>query len=239
VHLAHQHLIVGLVSADFDREVFHSTTNRPSRRFLQSPRNPAMFQVADGCTDRARCPQYPGVGTTAALRLVDGTALRRIPMTLEQIYEAELDYVWHTLRRLGVPDRDREDLAHDVFLVVHRRLHTYDTDRSLRAWLFGIAYRVVADHRRLARVQREVLPGAAIEVAAPAPAHDDRDLVMRGLAELDLERRAVFILHELDGQSIPEIARVIDAPENTLYSHLSRARRDFAAAIARLRGGTS
>jgi len=85
-------------------------------------------------------------------------------------------------------------------------------------------------------VHREVASDA-IEQAGPAPAHDDRELVIRALGELDLERRAVFILHELDGQSIPEIARVIDAPENTLYSHLSRARRDFAAAVTRLRGG--
>lgn len=157
-------------------------------------------------------------------------------MTLEDIYEAELDYVWRTLRRLGVPEADREDLAHDVFLVVHRRLHTFDPARSLRAWLFGIAYRVVAGHRRRARVLREVT-GEAVDPAGPTPAHADRDLVIRALATLELERRAVFILHELDGQSIPEIARAIDAPENTLYSHLSRARRDFAAAVARLRGG--
>src|SRR5678816_2857953 len=65
--------------------------------------------------------------------------------TFEEIYAEQLDYVWHSLRRLGVDDRDREDLAHDVFLVVYRRLASYDPACSLRAWLFGIAYRVVAD----------------------------------------------------------------------------------------------
>ena len=156
--------------------------------------------------------------------------------TFEEIYAEQLDYVWHSLRRLGVDDRDREDLAHDVFLVVYRRLASYDPACSLRAWLFGIAYRVVADHRRRARVKREVLDDT-VEAVAPPPAHADRELVLRALTTLDLERRAVFILHDLDGQSIPEIARVIDAPENTLYSHLSRARRDFAAAVKKLRGG--
>ena len=69
-------------------------------------------------------------------------------ITFEDIYAEQLDYVWHSLRRLGVDDRDREDVAHDVFVVVHRRLSSYDPACSLRAWLFGIAYRVVADHRR-------------------------------------------------------------------------------------------
>jgi RNA polymerase sigma-70 factor, ECF subfamily len=168
-----------------------------------------------------------------ALPIVAAAGMAR---TFEDIYAAELDYVWHTLRRLGVPDRDREDIAHDVFVIVHRKLATYDPARSLRAWLFGIAYRVVADHRRRGRTKNELLEDPP-EPAVAAPAHDDRDLVHKALATIDLERRAVFILHELDGQSIPEIAKVIDAPENTLYSHLSRARRDFAAAVAKLRGG--
>jgi RNA polymerase sigma-70 factor, ECF subfamily len=159
-------------------------------------------------------------------------------MTLEDIYAAEFDYVWHTLRRLGVLDAEREDLAHDVFLVVHRRLSSYDPARPLRPWLFGIAYRIVADQRRLARVTREVV-GEAPEQAGPAPAHADRDLLVRALATLELVRRAVIILHEIDGQSIPEIARVLDLPENTLYSHLTRARRELAAAVTRLRGGAA
>lgn len=178
------------------------------------------------------------MATGAVVLRIAGSA-RGMSTTFEEIYDAELDYVWHSLRRLGVDDRDREDLAHDVFVVVHRRLNTYDPACSLRAWLFGIAYRVVADHRRRARTVREVLVDEPIEPAIAATAHEDRDLVQRALATLELDRRAVFILHELDGQSIPEIARVIDAPENTLYSHLSRARRDFAAAITVLRGGPS
>jgi RNA polymerase sigma factor (sigma-70 family) len=93
--------------------------------------------------------------------------------TFEEIYAEQLDYVWHSLRRLGVDDRDREDLAHDVFLVVYRRLASYDPACSLRAWLFGIAYRVVADHRRRARVKREVLDDT-VEAVAPPPAHADK-----------------------------------------------------------------
>jgi RNA polymerase sigma-70 factor (ECF subfamily) len=163
-------------------------------------------------------------------------------MTFDDIYDSQLAYVWHTLRRLGAPDRDREDLAHDVFLIVHRRLDSYDSSRSLRAWLFGIAYRVLSDYRRSARVRREVVTDAEPSATATGPAEamsarEDRELVHAALAELELVRRAVFVMHELDGMTIPEIAEVIDAPQNTLYSHLRRARRELAAAVRRLGGG--
>ena len=58
------------------------------------------------------------------------------------VYGAELPFVWRTLWRLGVPDRDLEDVAHDVFVVVHRKLVDYDPTRPLKPWLFGICFRV-------------------------------------------------------------------------------------------------
>ncbi len=164
--------------------------------------------------------------------------------TFEAVYDEHLSYVWHTLRRLGAPDREREDLAHDVFMVVHRRLHTFDPSRALKPWLFGIAFRVMSDHRRRARVQREVLdeapdqrPHAAPSAEAALIADDRRRLVLAALAELPLERRAVFVLYELDDAPMREIADNLDLPVNTCYSHLRRARRDFADAVARLRAG--
>ena len=89
-------------------------------------------------TDSPREPRTPVVG--AAL---DGR--------FRELYAREFDYVWHSLRRLGLPPRELEDATHDVFLVVHQRLDQYDPTRPLRPWLFGIAFRVAADERRRAR----------------------------------------------------------------------------------------
>jgi len=161
--------------------------------------------------------------------------------TFESVYEAELAYVWHTLKRLGVSDAEREDLAHDVFMVVHRRLHTYDSERPLRPWLFGIAFRVVSDYRRSARVRREVLDSVPAQRAASGPAPDERRiaddrrrLVLAALAELPLDRRAVFVMFELDGVAMADIADSLSIPRNTCYSHLRRGRKDFAAAVHKL-----
>jgi len=165
----------------------------------------------------------------------------RRPPDLTEIYRSELAYVWRTLRRLGAPPPDLEDLAHDVFVVVHRHLRDYDATRPLRPWLFGIALRVVADFRRLGRNQREI-PGQRLEPvdAAPSPheraeGHEARELLMKALDTLDLEQRAVFVMHELDEMPVPEIALALAIPLNTAYSRLRLARADLAVWITRHR----
>ena len=57
----------------------------------------------------------------------------------------------------------------------------------------------------------------------------------RALDALDLDRRSVFVMHELDGQAVPEIARTLSIPLNTAYSRLRLARRDFVDAVKRAR----
>lgn len=157
------------------------------------------------------------------------------------LYRSEFPYVWKTLRRLGAPPADLEDLAHDVFVVVHRHLCDYDPARPLRPWLFGIALRVVSDFRRLGRNAREI-PGQSLDTADVGPTPEQhlqgkeaRALLMNALDGLDLDRRAVFVLHELDELPMPEIAAMLAIPLNTAYSRLRLARADLAAFIQRAR----
>src|SRR6185295_3483972 len=70
------------------------------------------------------------------------------PETFRAIYRAHVGYVWSSLRRLGVPERDVEDVAHDTMFAVYRKLAEYDPSRPLRPWLFGYAYRFAADYRK-------------------------------------------------------------------------------------------
>ena len=158
-----------------------------------------------------------------------------------QMFEAELDYVWHSLRRLGVPERDVEDLTHDVFFRVYERLADYDSERPLRPWLFGFAFRVASDYRRRFSNRREFL-GKGAEPADPAPnalehlvQAEALDLARVALDTVDIEQRAVFILHDIDGCAVPEIARVLTIPLNTAYSRLRLAREQFQSAVRRER----
>jgi len=160
---------------------------------------------------------------------------------LGQIFEEHFDYVWNRLRRLGVREADLEDLVHEVFIKVHAHLGDFDTSRPIRPWLFGFAYRVAADHRRLARHRVELL-GSGIESVDPAPSADaqieadeERSLVEAALDRVELDRRAVLVLHDVDEVPVPAIARELGIPVPTAYSRLRLAREELMTAVNRLR----
>src|SRR6185437_4920496 len=119
------------------------------------------------------------------------------------------------LRRLGVAERDLEDLAHDVFVAVYQRLDAYDASRPIKPWLFAFAFRVASDHRRRGHVQREVLDDRVerreLVDAGGGPEQSldraqQRDLVLRAIEAIPIERRAVLILYELDEVPMKTIA---------------------------------
>lgn len=179
--------------------------------------------------------------TTETLPPITHASDRVAPFDLGAVYAREFDWVWHTLRRLGVAPRNLPDVTHDVFVVVHQRAFTFDPSRPLRPWLFGVAYRVARDHLNLGRNRNESV-GEAVEVADPAPSQDHRveqsqarDLVLAALQSLDLDRRVVFILHDLEEQPMREIADALGVPAKTLYARLAVAREHFVAAVRRLR----
>lgn len=156
------------------------------------------------------------------------------------VFDDEFDYVWNTLRRLGVREADLKDQTQEVFLIVHQLFDDYDRARPIRPWLFGIAYRYAARYKALARHTREILadPSDAPALEPPADeqvaASEERTLVLHAIERIELTRRAVFVMAEIDGWSMPEIAEVLAIPLNTAYSRLRLARRDFTRAVERL-----
>jgi RNA polymerase sigma-70 factor (ECF subfamily) len=162
-------------------------------------------------------------------------------LDFDRIYELEFGYVWNCLRRLGIPESDLPDVSHEVFLRIFGALGQFDRGRPLRPWLFGICLKTASDFRRLARHRREVQGNSAEMIDAASSAEqrvgesEDRDLVVEALQALRLERRAVVVMHKVDGLTVPEISDALGVPLNTVYSRLRRGLIDFAAAIRRIR----
>jgi RNA polymerase sigma-70 factor (ECF subfamily) len=165
--------------------------------------------------------------------------------SFEEVYREGFRFVWRSMRRLGVADAQLDDAVQDVFLVVYRRLAAFEGRSSIRTWLFGIAIRVARDHRR-ARSRRPTAPlydeSIASADASPlerAEQSEAVDLLHRLLDQLDDDKRAVFILAELEGMRGPEMAEALSIPVDTVYSRLRVARVLFNEALERARGGGS
>ena len=161
------------------------------------------------------------------------------PLVFEAVFARHFRSVWRTLRRLGVSGAQVDDAAQDVFVVVHRRLHGFDR-RSLRAWLYAIAVRVASDYRRDARRRATAPLDDGLTDSSPGPARQNElkesvRLLHALLAELDDEKRTVFVLGELEELSAPEISEALGVNLNTVYSRLRAARMQFEAALGRHR----
>jgi RNA polymerase sigma-70 factor (ECF subfamily) len=156
------------------------------------------------------------------------------PTDFATLFDQEFSYVWNSLLRLGVSERDVEDVTHEVFLLVHRSLSAYDPTRPIRPWLFGFAHRVAADYRRLAR-HRLVLVGDLADLESSGRSEtayraalatgEAVAVVHQALAQLPLDQRAVFVLHDLDGHLMKVVAEALGISANTGYSRLRAAGR--------------
>jgi RNA polymerase sigma-70 factor (ECF subfamily) len=163
-------------------------------------------------------------------------------LDFDDVYREHFSFVWRSARRLGVRAAAIDDVAQEVFVIVHRRLADFEGRSSLRTWLFGITLRVVRDHKRSAA--RKAADGSvdldAIEAPAAGPAESMEKaeavrLLHRVLDEMDDERREIFVMAELESLSIPEAAEELGLNVNTAYARLRAARQAFEEGLARHR----
>jgi RNA polymerase sigma-70 factor (ECF subfamily) len=139
-------------------------------------------------------------------------------------------HIWRVVRGLGVREADIEDVCQDVFVVVHRKLSTFEGRSSLRTWIHGIALRVVSDYRKKAHRTHERLLGDAPVGSVHAVQEESAaqrqawQMLDRLLDQLSEERRQVFVLYELEQLPMREVAAILDCPLQTAYSRLEAAR---------------
>jgi RNA polymerase sigma-70 factor (ECF subfamily) len=159
-----------------------------------------------------------------------------------RIYQANADFVWRSLQRLGIRDPDLDDVLQEVFVVVHQRLHTFDGSAKMTTWLFGICLRVASAYRRRGFRRNETCvadPPEPTDRVSVSPEHDlaaaeSRRRLDLLLDELELEKRAVFVMFEVDEMPCEEIAQILGVPVGTVYSRLHAARKSFQKALARM-----
>jgi RNA polymerase sigma-70 factor (ECF subfamily) len=131
------------------------------------------------------------------------------------------------LRILGDP-QDAQDVTQDVFIQVWTSLAAFLGGSAFTTWLYRITVNRSLNHRQR---RRDTLPLPENEPPAGA---DPADVVIarqrakattQAIASLPADQRAVFVLHQMEGFSYPEVAAILSLPEPTVRGRLARARR--------------
>lgn len=161
------------------------------------------------------------------------------PLDFVTVYESSAANVLRSLRRLGVREADLEDAAQEIFVVVHRKLPEFAGRSSLKTWVFGICLRVASDWRARAHIKRETGSEEAPErtTSGETPTREiarKQARVKLGalLERLDEDKRAVFVMFELEELSMAEVAETVGVPVQTAYARLYAARKFIEAEVA-------
>lgn len=202
-----------------------------------------FFPVADESPRDARLELIPPSGVTHALPV----AAREFGPGERDALLAELLHrhhttVWRMLRQLGVAPHKVDDAAQDVFIVIARKLEQIEPGKE-RRYILNSAIRIAANYRRRGWERHEVSAEEFL-VAHRDPSPDADQLLDRkrfrealdaALSGWPAEIRAAFVLFELEGLSVPEIAELTETKLGTVSSRLRRGRELFLGVIKRWR----
>jgi RNA polymerase sigma-70 factor (ECF subfamily) len=177
------------------------------------------------------------------------------PQTLQQpilVSSAALDFtavyrewfgsVISWLRALGTPESELEDVAQEAFLVVRRKLDSFD-GRNLPGWLYKISAQTASDQRRRAWFRRLLHRAPDEELqSVPAAGPDPLRACELSAAQRELRRllgtlkepqRVAFWLFEIEGYRAAEIAGLLGVSEATVTMRVHYARKQLHEQVAR------
>lgn len=187
------------------------------------------------------CPPMSVVEMPPGARTPENAEVGDRAGRLRTLVEGHYDFVWRTLRYMGVPDATAEDAAQEVMCVLARRLDQVAHGAEM-SFLFSTAIRVASESRRSARRRPTASDHDVDAISAQAPSADDLVDQRRALALLrhvldaiPVDLRIVFVLCELEELTIPEVAALVGIPTGTAASRLRRAREHFQGLVRRLR----
>lgn len=170
---------------------------------------------------------------------VSSPAPRSVP-SIRALFDAHFDFIWRSVRRLGLTSAEADDATQSVFIVASRKLDTILPGKE-RAFLFGIATRVVADIRKGAsRRLEQAFDENELGIAGPTSdvLLDEaraRHCLEVAVQTMPMDLRTVFVLFELEELTMAEIAELVGIPQGTVASRIRRARETFDVAMRRLR----
>jgi len=180
--------------------------------------------------------------TTESVEGLEDECASEVALDLDGVYRQHAARVSRWVVRLW-GTRDVEDVLHEVFIVVQRRLPEFRGDAAITTWLFAITVRVVSARRRKERWRRRLFARHAPELYV-APADGEaregsakqraaETIVYRVLEAMSERDRTLLILFELEGLSGERIAEVLSISEDNVWVSLHRARIRFRKVVSK------
>jgi len=159
----------------------------------------------------------------------------------EKLVQPHLEAMYRFAFRLAGQQQDAEDLVQDVVVKLYPRLEELEGIEQLRPWLNRVLYRHFIDQvrRRGRRADRPVSDVAepdqqatfldsyaadVPELAEQISAGRLKPVMDSVIQELDPDMRTLMLLHDVDGWSQEDIARVLEIPVGTVKSRVHRCR---------------
>lgn len=173
-----------------------------------------------------------------AIAIAAPTAARRDDAErLGMLFDAHHDRLYRLARRLSRSPDDARDLVQETFLRAARTPSSVPVGMpNEEAWLVRVLINLCRDRWRTRASRARLDPrgdaGRALQPANPESAFIARSLIWRALDALPPRRRAVVVMYELEGTTIPAIAQLLGVSPVTVRWHLSMGRRELARRIA-------
>lgn len=171
----------------------------------------------------------------AAIATVEAPA--DVRARFERLFRELAPYVLRVLPRMGVAERDCDDVLQEVFLAVYRGLPSFEGRSRERTWVYGICIRTCSNYRQRAHRRRERLPGALPERTDPSTPEQSLQTgaelhrLDAALERLPAVQREVFVLFEIEQLEVSEIAEALGCSKFTVYTRLYRSRAAVQAVM--------
>jgi RNA polymerase sigma-70 factor (ECF subfamily) len=157
---------------------------------------------------------------------------------VHQLVNEYMEFVWRSLRRLGLAAADCDDGCQRVWVVLAKKIGAIEPHKT-RSYVFSVVVRVASEMRRAngrhthVELDEQLMAPTLLDAEALLEQKRGRELLDRVLLDLSWDLRTVFVMFELEGLSSPEIADALCVSRGTVASRLRLAREAFQRGIRR------
>lgn len=151
-------------------------------------------------------------------------------MAIQELYKLYINDVYHYLLSLSKDKSLAEDLTQDTFMKAYVALHN-SQPKALKSWLFKIAYHTFIDYTRRNHKNTFQAPEYFSNIPSKNSSPEihflknrEKEELLTKIDQLTPIQKQVITLYDLQGFSYKEISSMLSIKENTLKSHIFRAR---------------